>query len=533
MSDNNVKTTENEVTTVQPEVKNEVQQNTETNTAPVYEEYDSHEVAKKPRKKFKKRYIALALVVLLIGYMVVKSVFFPVKKEVFVTTEEVTSGSIENILSISGTVQSAESKTYFSDVTGPVAEVNFKVGDKVKAGDVLCTYDADALNLSKQSAELGIKQAQGTYSSYFSGTAAADRKYTEGMTPAQINERLDAITAQIDALNNQITEKTSRVNQTIKDIQNTMQDINQNGIGDSYEAYFDRGNNEYITRTESGAKEDGSYKEPTEQDRQMALALQQTLTDTQYALNNDEEIKAWKDQITALQEEQQHLQSGKAAQLNPGSTSAAKAQKESTELTNNDTIAKIDEALQGIKADFNGVVTNVSVVEGGTVAAGAQMITLANTDDVEVAISVSKSDLAKISEGMDVDITINNNPYKGKISKISGNATKNNNGVAVVETIIEITNPDSNIILGVEANNKIHAQKADDTIVLPYEYIMTDSDGDYVYVVENGLVTRRNVTVGISSSTQAQIVDGLSIGEKVISADFDSLMDGMAVSIAQ
>ena len=62
---------------------------------------------------------------------------------------------------------------------------------------------------------------------------------------------------------------------------------------------------------------------------------------------------------------------------------------------------------------------------------------------------------------------------------------------------------------------------------------MTDSDGDYVYVVENGIVTRKNVTVGISSSTQAQIIDGLSLGEKVIAADFDNLSEGMAVSVLQ
>ena len=499
----------------------------------VYEEYDKSEISPKPRKRFKKRFVVLGVGILAVaGFFGVRAMSNK-PKEVFVPVEEVALGTIENVLSISGTVQSAESKTYFSDVTAPVAAVNFKVGDKVKAGDVLCEYDADALNLSKQTAELSIKQAQGTYSSYYSGTTAADRQYTQGMTPQQINDRLDAITAEIDAINSKITEKTGRVNQTIKDIQNTMQDINQNGITDSQEAYFAKGNDGYIYRNESEAKENGEYKEPTEQDRQMSLALQQTLNDVQYSLNNDQEIIAWKNQITALQEEQQHLQTGKAAQINPGQATAAKAQKESTELTSNDTISKIDEALLGIKADFNGVVTGISAVEGATVTAGAQLVTIANLDDVEVAVSVSKSDLPKIALGQEVDITINNKPYKGKVDKISGNATKNSNGVAVVETTIKITNPDSDIILGVEANNKIHAQKADNTIVLPYEYIMTDAEGDYVYVLENGVVTRKNVTVGISSSTQAQITEGLSVGENIITADYDSLTEGMAVSIAQ
>ncbi|MBP3814524.1 MAG: efflux RND transporter periplasmic adaptor subunit, partial [Butyrivibrio sp.] len=192
-------------------------------------------------------------------------------------------------------------------------------------------------------------------------------------------------------------------------------------------------------------------------------------------------------------------------------------------------------AKEGIKADFNGVITAMpaTVVEGATVASGSQLFTIANLDDVQVSISVSKSDLPKVSVGEKVDITINGKQYQGEVTKVSGTATKNANGVAVVATTIKVTNPDSDIILGVEANNKIHAQKADDTIVLPYELIQTDSTGDFVYVLENGVVTRKDVTIGISTSTDAQIIEGLSVGDQVISSDVSLLTEGMAVVAAQ
>ncbi len=495
----------------------------------VYEEYEQHEVAAKPKRKFKKRYVVIGVALLLVAFIVFNSINSAKKAVVMVETKEASLGTIENILSISGTVQSAESKTYFSDVTAPLAEINVKVGDKVAAGDTLYTYDEAALDLSRQTAELAIKQAKGSYNSYWSGTAAADRKYAEGLTPQQINDRLDAITAEIDALNNKITEKTSRMNQTLTDLQKVQADINQNGIADSSENLFENGNTDYIYRTESGNKTDGAYNNPSESDRQMSLAVSQSMLDVQYALSNDPEIQGWKRQITALQEEQSHLQTGKAAQVNPGTATSAKAQLDSTTLTQEDAISKIDAAKEGVKSDFNGVVTAVSVVEGATVAAGAQTVTLANLDDVEVSVQISKSDLPKIAIGQQVDITINNKPYTGEISKISGTATKNNNGVAVVDTTIKVTNPDSDIILGVEANNKIHAQKAENTLVLPYEYVQTDSEGDYVYVVENGIVVRKNVTIGIASSTEAQIVDGLNAGDKIVTGNYEILSDGMAV----
>ena len=495
----------------------------------VYEEYEQHEVAAKPKRKFKKRYVVIGVALLLVALIVFNSINSAKKAVVMVETKEASLGTIENILSISGTVQSAESKTYFSDVTAPLAEINVKVGDKVAAGDTLYTYDEAALDLSRQTAELAIKQAKGSYNSYWSGTAAADRKYAEGLTPQQINDRLDAITAEIDALNNKITEKTSRMNQTLTDLQKVQADINQNGIADSSENLFENGNTDYIYRTESGNKTDGAYNNPSESDRQMSLAVSQSMLDVQYALSNDPEIQGWKRQITALQEEQSHLQTGKAAQVNPGTATSAKAQLDSTTLTQEDAISKIDAAKEGVKSDFNGVVTAVSVVEGATVAAGAQTVTLANLDDVEVSVQISKSDLPKIAIGQQVDITINNKPYTGEISKISGTATKNNNGVAVVDTTIKVTNPDSDIILGVEANNKIHAQKAENTLVLPYEYVQTDSEGDYVYAVENGIVVRKNVTIGIASSTEAQIVDGLNAGDKIVTGNYENLSDGMAV----
>ena len=499
----------------------------------VYEEYEQHEVAAKPKRKFKKRYVVIGVALLLVAFIVFNSINSAKKAVVMVETKEATLGTIENVLSVSGTVQSAESKTYFSDVTAPLAEINVKVGDKVSAGDTLYTYDEEALDLSKQTAELAIQQAKGSYNSYWSGTAAADRKYAEGLTPQQINDRLDAITAEIDALNNKITEKTSRMNQTLTDLQKVQADINQNGIADSSENLFENGNTEYIYRTESGNKTDGAYNNPSESDRQMSLAVSQSMLDVQYALSNDPEIQGWKRQITALQEEQSHLQTGKAAQVNPGTATSAKAQLDSTTLTQEDTISKIDAAKEGVKSDFNGVVTAVSVVEGATVTAGAQTVTLANLDDVEVSVQISKSDLPKIAIGQQVDITINNKSYTGEISKISGTASKTNNGVAVVDTTIKVTNPDSDIILGVEANNKIHAQKADNTLVLPYEYVQTDSEGDYVYVVEDGIVVRKNVTIGIASSTEAQIVDGLNAGDKIITGNYDILSDGMAVVVTE
>ena len=262
----------------------------------------------------------------------------------------------------------------------------------------------------------------------------------------------------------------------------------------------------------------------------MSLAVQQSIIEVSGALKNDPEIQGWQNQITNLKTEQEHLATAKASQVNGGQVQSTKASLETAQLTQGDAIAKLEAAKGGVKADFNGVVTEVDIVEGATVASGTKIVTLANLDDVQVNVQVSKTDLPKISVGQKVDIKINGKDYNGEILQISGSATKNANGVAVVDTKIKVTNPDKDIILGVEANNKIHAEKADNTIVLPYEYVQTDAEGDYVFVLENGTAVRKAVKIGISTSTDAQIVEGLSENDKVITTNLDTLTDGMPVA---
>ena len=497
-------TPEVNLSTVQPEPQ-----------PPVYEDYESHEVAKKPKKRFKKRYLVIGAAVIALGVFGYAKYNASKNVVVFVETKETTLGTIENILSISGTVQSAETKTYFSKVAAPISEVSVKVGDKVSAGDTLITYDTESLELSEKTAELAIKQAKGNYSSLYSSFSSVDRQYAQGMTLEQIQNRLNEIEIEIQDLKNKQNEKKNRLQQTKLELEEVLKDYNQNGVSDSQEP----GYNPY-SKTDSDGKE-------------LHLQTENALSEISYALNNDPELISWGNQITALQSEQNHLSSAKQAYVNPGNAAATKAQMESTELSQEDTIEKLEVAKEGIKADFNGVVTAISAVEGATATNGAQLLTIANTDDVQVAIQISKSDLPKISIGQKVAITINGKPYDGEISKISGTATKNNNGVAVVETIIKVKNPDSDIILGVEASNKIHAQKAENTLVLPYEYILTDSEGDYVYVVEDGVVVRRNVSLGITSSTEAQIVDGLTAGESIITSDTENLAEGTPVAVTE
>lgn len=238
-----------------------------------------------------------------------------------------------------------------------------------------------------------------------------------------------------------------------------------------------------------------------------------------------------------LAELQSRLSSQQAvAESDPSAVTAE--EKEKLEITNN--LSELDQmsaqelveaAKKGIKADFNGVITKVSVVEGATTALGTELFTLQNTDKINVNVNVSKYDYDKLKEGQSADITLAGKTYEGEVTSISHVATQNEKGASLISADVRIKNPDDDIFLGVDAKVTIHAEEADDVVVLPSEVVNIGKDGSFCYVIENGVITRRDITTGISSDDYVEVTEGIKEGDEVI-RDLGSLEEGMQAEAA-
>ena len=233
-----------------------------------------------------------------------------------------------------------------------------------------------------------------------------------------------------------------------------------------------------------------------------------------------------------LAELQSRLSSQQAvAESDPSAVTAE--EKEKMEITNN--LSELDQmsaqelveaAKKGIKADFNGVITKVSVVEGATTALGTELFTLQNTDKINVNVNVSKYDYDKLKEGQSADITLAGKTYEGEVTSISHVATQNEKGASLISADVRIKNPDEDIFFGVDAKVTIHAEEADDVVVLPAEVVNIGKTGSFCYVIENGVITKKDITTGISSDEYVEVLDGIQEGDEVI-RDLGSLEEGM------
>ncbi len=85
----------------------------------------------------------------------------------YIRTTTLSKGTLEDSISASGTVSSAETSSVTTNLTYPIKSVNVSVGDNVKAGDVICTLDSTELEKQiakeEENIEKTISAAQKTY----------------------------------------------------------------------------------------------------------------------------------------------------------------------------------------------------------------------------------------------------------------------------------------------------------------------------------------------------------------------------------
>lgn len=235
-----------------------------------------------------------------------------------------------------------------------------------------------------------------------------------------------------------------------------------------------------------------------------------------------------------LAELQSDLASEKAI-AEADSTSLTKEEKEKLKVTDNlsELDAKsakelVEEGKKGITAEFNGIVSKADIKQGAAVTQGMELFTIQNTDKASVDVTLSRYDYDTVKEGQSAEITLGDNTYQGTVTKMSHIAVQNEKGTPVISATVSINDPDDDIFLGVDAKVKIHAASAKNVVTLPVEVVNIGKDGSFCYVIEDGLVTKRDITTGISSEDYVEVIDGIKEGEEVIS-DLGDYTEGMEV----
>jgi Cu(I)/Ag(I) efflux system membrane fusion protein len=103
-------------------------------------------------------------------------------------------------------------------------------------------------------------------------------------------------------------------------------------------------------------------------------------------------------------------------------------------------------------------------------------------------------------------------------------------GTRTMHTEVDVPNPGRLLMPGMYAESTLTLEAKDNVLTVPLEALNHAGDQTTVYVASStGKVEVRVVTIGLETSTDAEVVSGLAEGESVIVSDRSGLKPGEEV----
>ncbi|WP_324033755.1 efflux RND transporter periplasmic adaptor subunit [Aeromonas caviae] len=190
--------------------------------------------------------------------------------------------------------------------------------------------------------------------------------------------------------------------------------------------------------------------------------------------------------------------------------------------------ARVNLGYTRILAPLSGTVVAMPVEEGQTLNASQSTPTLlkiAQLDTMTVEARISEADVIKVRVGMPVYFTILGNSqrrFEGSLRAIEpapdtindDDTTSSSDSSAIYyHGLFEVPNQDGQLRISMTAQVYLVVARLKDALVIPAIALQ----GDQVRVVDDGgRISLRRVKVGLNNKVDAQILSGLSTGERVI-----------------
>jgi macrolide-specific efflux system membrane fusion protein len=175
-------------------------------------------------------------------------------------------------------------------------------------------------------------------------------------------------------------------------------------------------------------------------------------------------------------------------------------------------------AFASLVAPADAIVTAVNIRAGETAPSSTAMSLASST--LQVTTSVVESDIGKISTGQKATVTISaiDASLQGTVSSIApSGSSSGNSGVVSFAVEVLLDAPPDSVRPGMSADVSVVTASATNVLAIPSR-ALSGTAGSYTVrvVAADGTVAARSVTVGLVTSSLAEIQSGLQAGEQVV-----------------
>jgi RND family efflux transporter MFP subunit len=206
-----------------------------------------------------------------------------------------------------------------------------------------------------------------------------------------------------------------------------------------------------------------------------------------------------------------------------------------------------------IRAPFAGIVVSKDAQVGEMVSPNSAgggftrtgIATIVDMHSNEIEVDVNESYIARVENGQQVTATLDaypDKPIPSKVRTVIPTADRQKATVKVRITIIDLEKynfilPDMGVKVAFLENEKPAAKdKGKDNgpqtvAFIPKGAVRSDANASFVFLVRDGKVERRAVSVGMDRGTDVAILAGVSPGDSLVVKGPESLHDGDKVEI--
>lgn len=175
-----------------------------------------------------------------------------------------------------------------------------------------------------------------------------------------------------------------------------------------------------------------------------------------------------------------------------------------------------------------------------TLPAGAPIMEIGDVaGDLEIVVELLSTDAVRVSPGDAVIVTDwgGANDLAGEVTRVDPFGVTQFSALGVeeqrVNTIIDFTSPATEYTglgHGFRVETRIVVWEGRDTVIVPSSALFRHRERWATFVVEDGAASLRMVQIGPDNGIEAQVLDGLSEGARVVLYPSSGLVDGMRVA---
>jgi membrane fusion protein (multidrug efflux system) len=190
------------------------------------------------------------------------------------------------------------------------------------------------------------------------------------------------------------------------------------------------------------------------------------------------------------------------------------------------------EQLSILKSPIAGVVTRMSATLGASVDPAAPIVEISDPTALDLLLSVTPTDASRVRPGAKVTVTAGQSATGeplgiGSVLDVAGTVDTTTRSVAVR---VEAPTTRRRLRIGETVFGAIAVGTKPLAIVVPLEALVPDGEEFKVFVVDaNSVAHEREVKVGARTSTVAEILEGLTAGERVVTAGAYGVADSAKV----